>query len=54
MGHPPAALTSGECPEKGCLQMKIGELGCQGVRDGKHPEVAGTPPPGGEMPCPEF
>lgn len=54
MGHPPAALTSRECPEKGCLQMKLGELGCQGVRDGKLPEVAGTPPPRGRNALPGF
>lgn len=58
MGHPPMALTSKECPEKGCLEMRLGELGCpsdrEGVRDGKHPEVAGAPPAGGEMSCPEF
>lgn len=57
-GHPPAALSSRDCLEKGCLEMKLGELGVhsgrEGVRDGKHPEAEAAPSPGGEAACPEF
>ena len=45
-GHPAVALRSRDCLEKGCLEMKLGELGVlsdgEGVWDGKYPEVAGA------------
>lgn len=57
-GHPPMVLTSSDSLEKGYLERKLGELGRPSYEeragDGKHPEMAGTPPPEGETSCPGF
>lgn len=57
-GHPPVALTSRASQQRECLETELGGLGChsdrEGVREGRHPAVAGTRPPGREISFSEF
>ena len=58
-GHLLAAVRGRGCQERGCLETKLGELGCHSAMEGsrmtkKKNALVGKPPSRAETSCPEF